>query len=43
MFVETFEKQCSSGPYSLKYHLIDHVVEDMQRLVTLPVLDSKQY
>lgn len=40
IFIETFDGHCDSDLYSLKYHLLHHVVEGIQRFNILPVLKS---
>lgn len=40
ILVEKFNQYCDSGLDTLKYHLLDHMVEDLQRFGTLSVKDS---
>lgn len=40
--VEAFDKNCDSGLYTLSYHVLDHIAEDVQRFGMLSVLDRSQ-
>lgn len=41
--MNTFEEHSDSGLYWLKYHLIDHMVEDVRKSGTLSVFNSSLY
>lgn len=41
--VNAFEELCDSGLNTERYHLLDHLVGDIRRLVTLSVLDVSPY
>lgn len=43
MFVETFYEHCDFGLYTLKYPLLDQVVEYIIIFEALSVLDSRAY
>lgn len=43
IFVDTVDERCDSGLYFLEYHLLDHMVGDLQRFGKLSVLDSCRY
>lgn len=41
--VHTFEKHCEHGIHTLKFHLLDHVVEDLSKFGGLNILDASPY
>lgn len=41
--VERFDDHCESGLYTLKFHLLDHMVEDIRKFGTLSVLDGSPF
>lgn len=43
LLVRTFGEHCNSGLYILKFHLLDHVVEDLRLFGTLSVLDASRF
>lgn len=43
LLVETFKEQCSSGIHILNYHLLDHMVKNLQLYERLKVSDSRPY
>lgn len=43
MLREAFQKHCSFGFYTLKYHLFDHNLENSRRFGTIIVLNSSPY
>lgn len=43
MCVETFEEHADTGLCALKYQLLDHIAEDVQRLGMPSVMDSRTY
>lgn len=43
MVVEVSDRHCVFGPYTQKYRLLGHMVEDMLELGTISVLDSNLF
>lgn len=43
MFVNNFHGHCNSGLDTLKYHVLEHKVEALQKFGTLSVLDCSPY
>lgn len=43
IFVGAFDEHCHSGLYTPKYHVLDHMVENMRKLGTISVMDSSLY
>lgn len=43
MLVEMFAMNCDYGLYTLQYHLLDRIVEDIRRLGSVTVLDSSPH
>lgn len=41
--MQTFSEHCNSGIYNLKFHLLDHVLEELKALGTLSVLDASSF
>lgn len=41
--VRTFHKHCDSGLYTLKTHVLDHIVEDIWRIGTLSAMNTGPY
>lgn len=41
--VQRFHDLCKTGLYTLKYHLLDHIVKDIQIFVTLIVSDRSTF
>lgn len=41
--IKTFQDFCVSGLFTLKFHLLDHMVEDMERFGSLQVLDASAF
>lgn len=39
----TLDEHCDSGLYTLEYHLVDYMVEDLREFEKLSVLDSSLY
>lgn len=39
----TFSEHCKSGLYTPRFHLLDHVMEDLRVFGTLPVLDAPPF
>lgn len=43
MFLETFYEYCDSGLHTVKYCLLDQMVQDIKGFKALSVLDSRTY
>lgn len=43
MSVESFDEHCDTVPDTLKYPLLDRMVEDIRRFLKLRVLESRPY
>lgn len=43
MLVETSDEHCDLGLYTIKYHLLTHTAENIQRFGTLSHLDISPY
>lgn len=43
MLVDTFDDHCGSGLYTLKHHLLYHIMEDLWNFGTLSVLNCSSY
>lgn len=43
MLADSFDERCDFGMQSLKYHLLVHLLENVQGFRALPVLDSSPY
>lgn len=43
MLVHTFDEHCKLGLYTLKYHLVGHIMADLRISGTLSVLHSIPY
>lgn len=43
ILIVTFNEQCDSALYVLKYYLVDPMVEHKQIFGTLPILDSSSH
>lgn len=43
VLVETLEKRCDLGVYPVKYDILDHLMEDIERLGTLSRLVISLY
>jgi len=41
--MQFYGKYCEKGLFTLKFHLLDHMVEDMRKFGTLSVLDASAY